>query len=535
MNVIRPWTVFVLAVVLFLAFLGGHDVWAPDEPYFAEGAREMVADGQWAVPHVNGVVTTDKPPLFFWLIAVLSLPLGTVTALTARLPSALAGLGILVIVFELSRAFNGKRSASYAVFFLSTAYLFWEKARWAQTDATLCFFIWLALASFFFWRSGRLEGRRAGIVFWAAAAAAVLTKGPVGLLIPVGIVVVCLAVDRELGRFRDFSPILGPTVFVAIISAWIVVATVGGHGEYSVWGALKEHFVDRGIHGMHHRQPFWYYGKRLPVLLFPWTGLAVGAMVAGWKRREHALDRFALVCVVFVVLFFSVSTEKRELYVLPAMPAFSLLLARFAGAMDGPNRILNKKWVTLPQGLIGALLFGVGLAVVVAGSAYPVVPLFVQRMLASILVLGGLATAVAALKGRVKGSVVLPGLTMAGAYLLAAGLVYPAVDQMKSSREFSVRMKDATAQSRSQGHPVLACRLSNLPEAFAFHTHGLYTTTTDSIEDLERHLRGEERVFAAVDRRVLDGLEASVRRDLVVVDQARLSRIDVVLVSNAGD
>lgn len=86
--------VLLAATVLFLWQLGEHDLWAPDEPYFAEGAREMVVDGRWTVPHVNGKVSPDKPPLFFWLIALFSLPLGTVTSFTARLPSALAALEI---------------------------------------------------------------------------------------------------------------------------------------------------------------------------------------------------------------------------------------------------------------------------------------------------------------------------------------------------------------------------------------------------------------------------------------------------------
>ena len=83
----------VSAAILGAWNLGAYDLWAPDEPYFGEGAREMVVDGQWAVPHVNGVVTSDKPPLFFWLIAVFSLPFGAVSSFTARLPSLLAGIG----------------------------------------------------------------------------------------------------------------------------------------------------------------------------------------------------------------------------------------------------------------------------------------------------------------------------------------------------------------------------------------------------------------------------------------------------------
>ena len=74
-----PRWVVALAVVLFGWNLWGYDLWAPDEPFFGEGAREMVADGEWLVPHINGEVNTHKPPLFFWLIALFSLPFGEVS------------------------------------------------------------------------------------------------------------------------------------------------------------------------------------------------------------------------------------------------------------------------------------------------------------------------------------------------------------------------------------------------------------------------------------------------------------------------
>ena len=103
--------VLLLAALLFAWNIWGYDLWAPDEPYFGEGAREMVADGQWAVPHVNGVVTTDKPPLFFWLIALFSLPFGTVLSATARLPSVLAGLATVALTMRLGRRMWGERAA----------------------------------------------------------------------------------------------------------------------------------------------------------------------------------------------------------------------------------------------------------------------------------------------------------------------------------------------------------------------------------------------------------------------------------------
>jgi 4-amino-4-deoxy-L-arabinose transferase-like glycosyltransferase len=237
--------VLLVAAVLFICNIWGYDLWAPDERFFGEGAREMVVDGQWLVTHVNGKVNTRKAPFFFWLIALLSLPFGRVTSLTARLPSALASLGTVAMTLRLGRRSSSERAAVLAVFILATTYMFWDKARSVQIDAVMCCLIWIALSAFEAWRAGDLGGRRAGLVFWAAGALAVLAKGPVGLLLPLGIALATLAVDREIGRWRDFAPFTGPLLFAAICGAWVAATMLWGPAEYSVWGALKEHFVCR--------------------------------------------------------------------------------------------------------------------------------------------------------------------------------------------------------------------------------------------------------------------------------------------------
>ncbi|HEY3567432.1 MAG TPA: glycosyltransferase family 39 protein [Thermoanaerobaculia bacterium] len=111
--------VLVLAAIVLAWNLGGYDLCAPDEPYFGEGAREMIADGHWMVPRVLGEVTTDKPPLFFWLIALVSLPWGGVSAWTARLPSLLAALGTLALTMRLARRWWGERAPPVAGIFLA--------------------------------------------------------------------------------------------------------------------------------------------------------------------------------------------------------------------------------------------------------------------------------------------------------------------------------------------------------------------------------------------------------------------------------
>jgi 4-amino-4-deoxy-L-arabinose transferase-like glycosyltransferase len=525
--------VLILAAVLFMANTWGYDLWAPDEPFFGEGAREMLVDGQWLVSHINGMVNTHKPPLFFWLIAILSLPLGRITSFTARLPSALAALGSVAMTLRLGRRGSSERTAVLAAFVLSTSYLFWDKARSAQIDAVLCCLIWVALSAFETWRAGDLDGRRAGLIFWAAGALAVLAKGPVGLLLPLGVALATLAVDREIGRWREFAPLTGPLVFALICGAWVAAATLWGPAEYSVWGALKEHFVDRGLHGMHHEQPWWYYAKVLPPQLMPWFFLVPGAMVLAWRRRDR-MDRFLLVTVIFIILFFSISTEKRTLYVLPAFPAFALLTARFVGALVGWDTApgMSRRWVTVGQSFFAGLLIVLGAAAPFAAGRVEELSSWILAALSGLLLATGAATLWSIFRKNLFAAAVIPGAGFAAVFIFVAVMVYPAFNPSKSGREFAGIITAETAASRAEGHRVLAFDLGNLPVHYAFYTNGIYTIETKKSEDLARHLAQEARVWAVANARRLDELPPEIRDRMEIVATTRASRRDVALIVN---
>jgi len=533
--------VLAAAALLFFFRLGGHDLWSPDEPYFAEGAREMVVDGEWAVPHVNGVASSDKPPLFFWLVALFSLPLGKVTEFTARLPSALAALGTLALTMRLGGRFFGPRTAVVAGAVLSTTYLFWEKARWSQTDAVLCCCIWVALSAFAAYRSGEADGRRAGLVFWFASALAVLVKGPVGLLLPLGIALVILAADGDLARWRSFAPLAGPLVFALVVGAWMVLATVGGGGEYSVWAALREHFIERGIHGMHHRRPVWYFAEVLPPNLLPWTALVPGGLVLAWRRRRAA-DRFLLVAALFVLVFFTVSTEKRELYALPALPAIALMVAALVAAVCGWTEpaeesppTVDRRWVTVAQGLLGGLLVVVAGALPFAAERFEELSRGTAWALAGLIGATGAAALAAAIRGRALAAALAPAVGFALLYLAVVTAVYPGFESRKSVRPLAGKLVELTAESRARCVPVYAYGVENVPKAIAFYSPGLYMVETLDPAELTRHLRQSETAWALVNGNWLDTLDESLLGDLVVVEETRLARRPVLLVSNSRE
>ncbi len=579
MNPVRA--ILLLAAVLFLWNAWGYDLWAPDEPYFAEGAREMIADGRWRVPHVNGQITTDKPPLFFWLVALASLPLGAVTSLSARLPSALAALGSVALSMRLARRLGcDARGAAAAGAILSTAYLFWDKARAAQIDALLCLLILVALSAFeALWsrapggKAVRVEqagerpvdaaaDRRAGLVFWAAAALAVLAKGPVGLLVPLGIALAALALERRLRDWGRFAPVAGPLLFAAIVGAWMIVASAGG--EYSVWAALREHVFERAALGMHHRQPPWYYLGVLPVQLMPWSPLMPGAIVLAWRRRD-AGDRFLLVWAAFVVLFFSIPIEKRDLYVLPAYPALALLVGRLVARVCGweaaPARVVaalgaerparegratpdvSSAWLTIPLALVGLIFLALG----------PLLPSAAQRLIAAepsveagtaaapgpapFRVLGGamaaagIAILVASWRRRPRAALAVSAGGMALVFLAAVSAVFPALDSRRSARAFAGQVREATAAARGAGGEVVSLGLGNLTDALAFYSDGVYARRVAGPWEFAQALLGNPSARGLAHAERLYDISAAAGRRFEVISASRVGRRDVVLLA----
>ncbi|MGB7591838.1 MAG: glycosyltransferase family 39 protein, partial [Terriglobia bacterium] len=172
---------FVLAGCLFFAGLGSLPLLEPDEGRNAEVAREMLASGDWLTPHYNALPYLDKPVVFFWLVAS-SFKVAGLHEWSARAPSALMGLCLLLLSWFLTRRMFGDSTAVRAGVIIATAPLAMVFSRLVIFDMTLAFLITLAMASF--WFAEAAEFRRPGldILMFLAMGLATITKGPVGFL-----------------------------------------------------------------------------------------------------------------------------------------------------------------------------------------------------------------------------------------------------------------------------------------------------------------------------------------------------------------
>jgi 4-amino-4-deoxy-L-arabinose transferase-like glycosyltransferase len=448
----------VLAAALFLPALGARDVWNPDEARYAEVAREMRLSGEWLVPHLNGDVYSQKPPLLFWLIALSALVTGGLGGGAARLPSAAAAIATVLLTYRMGRRFFGRRAGWLAAAAFATCSKVLWQGRFGQIDMLLAA---LVAAAVWFWVRGYTEQRpRLYPLFFLFAGLATLAKGPVGLLPPLLSIVVYLLVVRERGEIGRLRIGLGLLVWAAVVLAWLVPAGLAGGEEYLRNIVFRQN-VTRYAEPWHHFQPPWYYLTVVPVDFFPWSVLLPSALVIGWRRLRRpeagapeetaALARrgylFALCWMLVTVAFFSLSPAKRTVYVLTMYPAMALLvgaaLDRLGARWSELSRRERRGLVWPLAGLAGlALLLPVAVPFAAARNAEDVAPMGpglvpAVAVAAALLAAGAVAAWWLARGGRVSHAAGALAGGMAGLALVAFLFAVPRFDAVKSARALS--------------------------------------------------------------------------------------------------
>ncbi len=361
---IAGWSVCLALLLLAYGYgLGNIPLLNYTEGLYAEVAREMLAGGSWIIPHLDGSVYLDKPPLFYWLEAG-SFALFGLHAWAARLVSALAALAGCVGVWLVTARLGLARIGRWAALILAGMPGWLLMAHTASFDALLATLIAGSLLGFF---AADLTGR-IGWARWGYALAALgyLTKGPVAPVLVGATMLVFLAWE---GRLRDVWRLLDPWgigVFFVVAGPWTVLAALR-EPDFLSHFFLVEQFgrylgtrrpVDYGS------GPLWYYLPWITAAAAPWILVGplarwqAGAPPAGSERR---LARFGIAWAATVVVFFSFSVDKGNYYILPALPGIALAAA---GAL--------RRWFDMPWSARRRLVLApVPLCVLFAAAATP--------------------------------------------------------------------------------------------------------------------------------------------------------------------
>ena len=334
---------FLLGAAVLLSGLGLRDPWAPDEPRFALIARDMLISGDWLIPRVGGDLYPDKPPLFMWLVAAGTWLTGSLR-IGFLLPSMIASLGVLWLVFDLARRLWDRDTAVAAGLVLLTTLQFPLQAHSAQIDATLCF--WTTLSLYGLLRH-LLLGPAWGwyLAGWAAAGLGVITKG-VGIL-PLLVLLPWAWARRRRWLTAPAGPrwlwFAGPLAMLAAIGLWLAPMLL------HTWNSLDpdlaayrdnilmKQTMERYARSWGHIQPPWYFLTHVIPLLWLPTVVLVPWLWTHWRasfRGASAPVFLLLGWILLVLLFFSATPGKRGVYLLPAVPAFALAVAPWARTLS---------------------------------------------------------------------------------------------------------------------------------------------------------------------------------------------------------
>jgi len=355
------WWFFAALVVFVYLYALNIPLLGPDEPRYAQVAREMFASGDWITPTLGGHHWFEKPSLLYWLQITFYHILG-VTEFAARLGSAIFGLGTVAALYVVGRytTSDEQRStnsfANWLALIAASSLGLLVFARGASFDIIVTFPLAASLTGFFVYLRTQDCDSRCGtiglVVFYLFAGLAMLAKGLIGVVFPFAIVGFYFVLSRQLPPKRFlFSILWGTVLMLAVAALWNVPMYLKHGWEFIDEFYIQHHFQRYTSNKYKHPQPFFFFWWVLPLMTLPWLPFFFGGFVRAIRsifaarnedellrarkiietdtpplqRRELLLFGFAWMFVPLV--FFSISGSKLPGYILPALPGAIILAA----------------------------------------------------------------------------------------------------------------------------------------------------------------------------------------------------------------
>jgi 4-amino-4-deoxy-L-arabinose transferase-like glycosyltransferase len=501
-------------LLLFFYKLGARPLWEYDEAMHAQVAKEMLQRGDWCTPVFNGENFYDKPVLHFWLVIASYLALG-VNELAARLPSALLGILGALLVYLWARSLYGSLTALLSALVLATSAEYVILSQNIIHDLALSLFISSTL--FLFHRASRENGftRITFVCFYAALGCAVLTKGPIGLLLPGLIIFLYLLKTRQWHLILNRRLAVGAAVFFIIALPWYIIMTLR-HDDYLQAFLIKGNIARFFSRKSGHREPFYFYIQMLTAGFFPWSVFIPSALYLHFQNFRQRKDNdsfFLLLSAVAPLVFFSLSRSKLPTYILPVFPALAILIGRFWAA--GLSTEFGTSWARhLKNCSLIFFLFILavsGFAILYINGRYPLYTAQTVIGCAALLLFAGVFFMLNQ-RGNTLSSFFSLVAMMIIIFTTAKIFVLPDVSHFKSARELALRMN----RILPPGEPAVFYR--DLRESVVFYS-GRRAVVLETQDEIASFLSSPQPVYCLISIKTLDKIKHVLHSPFFIVDQ----------------
>ncbi len=351
----RPVAAALAFLGIAVALLALRPLLPIDETRYLTVAWEMWQGGSKIVPHLNGEIYSDKPPLLFWLVNLVWLVTGP-SEFAARLVGPMAGVAVILMAARLATRLwpEAPEREGRTAWTVATGGVFLAYGSATMFDALLTVAVLAAMLAL--WTMARQPGWRAAVWLGVALAFGVLAKGPVILVhvLPVALAFPLWRPADGTARRRDMAAGVGLGVLVALalLSLWLVPALVFGDAQYRN-DILWRQSAGRMVASFAHDRPLWFFVALLPLFLWPWGWGREAASL--WPRDKGSAERFLLAWALGALAAFSLISGKQIHYLVPELAALALLLSRGTGAAPG-------RWTRFVPMLPAIAILGLGAA-----------------------------------------------------------------------------------------------------------------------------------------------------------------------------
>jgi len=387
-------TIIILFILSYLFLVLGNGFLSltnPDEVFYAQTAKEMIQHNSWLTPYLFGAPQFEKPIFLYWLLRIGFAIFGNNSFAVRFFPALFASLGVIVIYCLALMGFKNEKKAFISALILLSSGLYIGLARTVFTDMIFSVFILFALTSFYW--SYLLHNRKGrGIVlFFIFSALAVLTKGPLGVLIPVSVVLLFLFINKDIKFLFNKYTVWGCAAFVFISFPWYIFMILKYGSSFTHEFFYNDH-IRRLFTAEHAGNDKWYfYPFSMIGCMFPWSLFTLVALVISFKNFKNdssMINKFALSWILVVFTIFQSAHSKLASYIFPFFPALALVTGNFVyntALLENKNRI----FFTISM-IMACILFLFPVAAIIILPKYSVylssrIPLFIMLVLLLIL------------------------------------------------------------------------------------------------------------------------------------------------------